>query len=93
MKIVKMKQPTRHPEFISGSAHNGHDAADSRQALKQVQGDWQYQACPPNRPGKQQDKWSYQGKRPDQVESSYKIFAFSILAALTLALFALLFGL
>lgn len=76
MKIVKMKQPSRHPEFISGSAHNGHDSADSRQALKQVQGDW-----------------NYQGKRRDQVESSYKIFAFSILAALTLALFALLFGL
>jgi hypothetical protein len=37
--------------------------------------------------------WQYQGKRRDQVESSYKIFAFSILAALTLALFALLFGL
>jgi hypothetical protein len=55
--------------------------------------DLDYQACPPDWRGKQKDNWSFQGKRPDQVDSSYKIFAFSILAALTLALFALLFGL
>ena len=84
MKVVKLKPRhpanNRHPERSEGSGSYLQESPKQQtDSSPTAQSD-----------GPVLDDWQYQAKRRDQVESSYKIFAFCLLAALFFTLMALI---